>query len=157
MLQIRDERSYALALGMCALTLLGSVTSARAQTAPDAGVRVSDAGAPIAAPPVAAPPETAPPVATPPAADAPTQEPPPQAEPPVDVPTPEEAAAAPATDEGVTSATGFACAEIMDDNGNVQRLRRNGIVGLVKDGATGETIIEGAVQVVGGQIGRAHV
>jgi len=166
MLQIRDGRRYALALGMCVCALLVSAAPARAQTSPDAGVQVGDASAsvaappaiappvaapPVAAPPVAAPPLAAAPVAAPPAGEMPAQEAPPQTEPTVDVATPEEAAAAPATDEGVTSSTGFACAEIMDDNGNVQRLRRNGIVGLVKDGATGETIIEGAVQVVGGR------
>ena len=141
MLQIRDERRYALALGMCVCALLVSAAPARAQTSPDAGVRVGDAGAPVAVLPVAAsPPDVAP------------QEQPPQAEPPIEAPTPEETAAAPSAEgEGLTSSTGFACAEIMDDNGNVQRLRRNGIVGLVKDGATGETIIEGAVQVVGGR------
>ena len=141
MLQIRDGRRYALALGMCVCALLVSAAPARAQTAPDAGVRVGDAGAPVAVLPVAAsPPDAAP------------QEQPPQAEPPIEAPTPEETAAAPSVEgEGLTSSTGFACAEIMDDNGNVQRLRRNGIVGLVKDGATGETIIEGVVQVVGGR------
>ncbi len=62
-----------------------------------------------------------------------------------------DAAAEPGEGDGIASATGFACAEMMDDAGNVRRIRRSGIVGLVRDGATQETIIEGAVQVVGGR------
>jgi outer membrane receptor protein involved in Fe transport len=65
-------------------------------------------------------------------------------------PTPPDPADAP-EDGGIASATGFPCAEMMDDAGNLVRLRRGGIVGLVRDAGTRETIIEGAVQVVGGR------
>lgn len=84
MLQIRDARRAALALGIGVFVALSVVASARAQT-------------------------------------------PPETEPTVAVPTPDEAAAAT----------------------EPEQRRGSGIDGVVKDATTGETIIEGAVQVVG--------
>jgi hypothetical protein len=59
-------------------------------------------------------------------------------EPPAAESPPESSAESPAEGgegEGIASATGFACAEMMDDAGNVRRIRRSGIVGLVRDGS----------------------
>jgi outer membrane receptor protein involved in Fe transport len=133
MLSNREARVLALGMGLCAALTLPTLSVAQDTPAAPPAESPAPTGSPAASAPPAA------------SADSASAEESPAAE------SPSESASEGEGGEGIASATGFPCAEMMDDSGNVRRIRRSGIVGLVRDAATQETIIEGAVQVVGGR------